>query len=108
MHMRVGRISASKMGECVGKVRDGEVAGAIFSVLQDIMGYRDFFSSAATSWRLFNEQAACDSFVNFAKQNNSGLFIHDCGLFVSTACLHLSVAHLRDWFPVPVIQVYGL
>ena len=84
MHMRVGRISASKMGECVGKVRDGEVAGATFSVLQDIMGYRDFFSSAATSWGLFNEQAACDSFVKFAKQNHSGLFIHDCGLFIST------------------------
>ena len=84
MHMRVGRISASKMGECVGKVRDGKVAGATFSVLQDIMGYRDFFSSAATSWGLFNEQAACDSFVNFAKQNHSGLFIHDCGLLIST------------------------
>ena len=84
MHMRVGRISASKMGECVGKIRDGEVAGATFSVLQDIMGYRDFFSSAATSWGLFNEQAACDSFVNFAKQTHSGLFIHDCGLFIST------------------------
>ena len=63
--MRMGRSVQARWGMC-GKVRDGEVAAATCSVLQDIMGYLDFFSSAATSWGMF-KQAACDSFVNFAK-----------------------------------------
>ena len=51
----MGRSVQARWGMC-GKVRDGEVAAATCSVLQDIMGYLDLFSSAATSWGCLNKQ----------------------------------------------------
>ena len=78
--MRMGRSVQARWGMC-GKVRDGEVAAATCSVLQDIMGYLDFFSSAATSWGCLNKQPVI-LLLTLPKRKHSGLVMHDCGLFV--------------------------
>ena len=84
--MRVGRLSASKMKECFIKIQGGELIGKTKSLLKDIMGYRDSFSSPATSWGLSQENSACDSFMSFTKKDHSSLRVSKCGLIISPMC----------------------